>query len=96
VGDSLLCVHESASGLRRNVRIYLRWGGDDFNRIRALGNELVGLKPDIVKRKMTDIALPGSRHAAFLSCSLAILSRSGHAGRRITKKTSKPFVFGLV
>ena len=32
----------------RNVRIELRWGGDDTNRIRALAQELVGLKPDII------------------------------------------------
>jgi putative ABC transport system substrate-binding protein len=31
----------------RNVRIDLRWGGADINRIRALAQELVGLKPDI-------------------------------------------------
>ena len=28
----------------RNVRIDLRWGGDDINRIRALAHELVGLQ----------------------------------------------------
>jgi putative ABC transport system substrate-binding protein len=32
----------------RNVRIDLRWGGDDINRIRALAQELVGLQPDII------------------------------------------------
>jgi putative ABC transport system substrate-binding protein len=32
----------------RNVRIDLRWGVDDPNRIRALGRELVGLQPDII------------------------------------------------
>src|SRR6516165_4195387 len=32
----------------RNVRIYLRWYGDDINRIRALAQELVGLQPDII------------------------------------------------
>jgi putative ABC transport system substrate-binding protein len=32
----------------RNVRMHLRWGGDDINRIRALARELVGLQPDIV------------------------------------------------
>jgi putative ABC transport system substrate-binding protein len=32
----------------RNVRTDLRWGGGDRNRIRALAQELVGLKPDIV------------------------------------------------
>ena len=32
----------------RNVRIDLRWPGDDTNQIRALAQELVGLQPDII------------------------------------------------
>jgi putative ABC transport system substrate-binding protein len=32
----------------RNMRMDFRWGGDDINRIRALAQELVGLKPDII------------------------------------------------
>src|SRR5262245_6119516 len=32
----------------RNVRMDLRWAGDDANRIRALAQQLVGLQPDIV------------------------------------------------
>jgi putative ABC transport system substrate-binding protein len=32
----------------RNVRIDLRWGGADINRIRTLAQELVGLQPDIL------------------------------------------------
>ena len=32
----------------RNVRMDLRWGGDDTNRIRALAHELVSLQPDII------------------------------------------------
>ena len=32
----------------RNVRIDLRWAGDDINRIRALAQELVSLRPDII------------------------------------------------
>jgi putative tryptophan/tyrosine transport system substrate-binding protein len=32
----------------RNVRMDLRWQGDDINRIRALAHELVGLQPDII------------------------------------------------
>jgi putative ABC transport system substrate-binding protein len=32
----------------RNLRIDLRWHGDDSNRIGALAHELVGLKPDII------------------------------------------------
>ena len=32
----------------RNVRMDLRWGGGDANRIPALAQELVGLQPDII------------------------------------------------
>jgi putative ABC transport system substrate-binding protein len=32
----------------RNVRMDLRWHGGDINQIRALAQELVGLKPDII------------------------------------------------
>jgi putative ABC transport system substrate-binding protein len=32
----------------RNVRIDLRWTGEDINPIRALAQELVGLQPDII------------------------------------------------
>jgi putative ABC transport system substrate-binding protein len=32
----------------RNVRMDLRWGRADINRIRALAHELVGLQPDII------------------------------------------------
>jgi putative ABC transport system substrate-binding protein len=32
----------------RNVRMDLRWHGDDTDRIRALAQELVGLRPDII------------------------------------------------
>ena len=32
----------------RNVRVDVRWGGDDINRIRALAQELVVLQPDII------------------------------------------------
>jgi len=35
-----------ASG--RNMRMDLRWYGDDNNRARALAQELVGLQPDII------------------------------------------------
>ena len=32
----------------RNVRVDVRWTGDDINRIRAAAQELVGLQPDII------------------------------------------------
>jgi putative ABC transport system substrate-binding protein len=37
----------------RNLRMDLRWGGGDFNRIRALAQELVGLQPDIILASST-------------------------------------------
>src|SRR6516165_1983025 len=37
----------------RNVRMDLRWGGDDINRTRALAQELVGLQPDIIVTNTT-------------------------------------------
>jgi putative ABC transport system substrate-binding protein len=37
----------------RNVRMDLRWGGGDINRIRALAQELVGLQPDIILTNTT-------------------------------------------
>ena len=32
----------------RNLRMDLRWGGGDINRIRAFAQELVGLQPDVI------------------------------------------------
>ena len=37
----------------RNMRMDVRWGGDDTNRIRALAQELVGLQPDIIVANAT-------------------------------------------
>ena len=49
---SPFCVHASAQtwvgSMGRNMRMDLRWGGADNNRIRALARELVGLQPDII------------------------------------------------
>jgi len=39
----------------RNVRMDLRWGGGDINRIRTLAQELVGLHPDTI---VTSTTLP--------------------------------------
>src|ERR1700745_674602 len=39
----------------RNVRMDLRWGGNDTNRIRALAQELVGLQPDIIVANSTPV-----------------------------------------
>jgi putative ABC transport system substrate-binding protein len=39
----------------RNLRIDLRWGGGDINRIRAFARDFVGLQPDII---LTDSTAP--------------------------------------
>jgi putative ABC transport system substrate-binding protein len=36
-----------------NVRMDLRWGGGDINRIRAFAQELVGLQPDVILTNTT-------------------------------------------
>jgi putative ABC transport system substrate-binding protein len=75
----------------RNVRIDLRWYGDDINRTRALAKELVGSQPDIIlaagatvtaalQRETRSIpivftALGASREAALSSCRIYSRSR---------------------
>ena len=44
----------------RNVRMDLRWYGDDINRMRPLAQELVGLQPDILLTGGTRRPLPSS------------------------------------
>ena len=44
----------------RNVRMDLRWGGNNINRIRALAQELVGLQPDIILTTGLRQPLPSS------------------------------------
>jgi putative ABC transport system substrate-binding protein len=55
----------------RNVRMDLRWFGDDINRIPALAHELVGLQPDII--------LAGGNPA-----TAALVAR--HAGRDLSEQ----------
>jgi putative ABC transport system substrate-binding protein len=42
---------------RRNVRMDLRWIGDDIDRIPALARELIGLQPDIILTNTTPSAV---------------------------------------
>jgi len=45
----------------RNVRIDLRWFGDDINQIRALAQELVGLQPEIIVTSNTSATVAVQR-----------------------------------
>src|SRR6516164_8805655 len=37
----------------RNIRIDVRWGSGEFDRIRRLAKELVGLQPDLILSQVT-------------------------------------------
>jgi putative ABC transport system substrate-binding protein len=45
----------------RNVRIDLRWGRADINRMRGLAQELVGLQPDIILANTTPVTIAVER-----------------------------------
>ena len=48
----------------RNMRMDLRWGGTDINRIRALAQKLVGMQPDIILTTGTPATIAVQRGAA--------------------------------
>ena len=55
----------------RNVRMDLRWGGGDTNRIRALAQELVGLQPDIILATGTAAAVALQRETRTIAIVFA-------------------------
>ena len=58
----------------RNVRMDLRWGRGDINRIRALAQELVGLKPDIILTGATPATLTIQRETRTIPIIFASVS----------------------
>jgi putative tryptophan/tyrosine transport system substrate-binding protein len=58
----------------RNVRMDLRWGRGDINRIRALAQELVGLKPDIILTAATPANLAIRRETRTIPIIFASVS----------------------
>jgi putative tryptophan/tyrosine transport system substrate-binding protein len=58
----------------RNVRMDLRWGRGDINRIRALAQELVGLKPDIILTGATPATLAIQRETRTIPIIFASVS----------------------
>ena len=57
-----------------NVRIDLRWAGDDINRIRALAQELVGLQPDIILAGSTPVTVALQRETRTIPIVFANVS----------------------
>src|ERR1700730_6396422 len=58
----------------RNVRMDLRWGRGDINRIRALAQEVVGLKPDIILTGATPATLAIQRETRTIPIIFASVS----------------------
>jgi putative ABC transport system substrate-binding protein len=76
-----------------NVRLDLRWYGDDSNRIRALAQELVGLQPDIILTGGTPATAALQRETSTIPIVFAgvadpvatgIVARLDHPGGNIT------------
>jgi putative ABC transport system substrate-binding protein len=58
----------------RNVRMDLRWFGDDINRMRALAQELVGLQPDIIVATTTPATIALQRQTRTIPIVFATVS----------------------
>jgi putative tryptophan/tyrosine transport system substrate-binding protein len=69
----------------RNVRIDVRWGSADINRMRALAQELVGLQPDIIVTGGT-ATIAAQRETRTIPIVFANL---GFAGR-IVERVNQP------
>jgi ABC-type uncharacterized transport system substrate-binding protein len=58
----------------RNVRMGLRWGGGDTNRIRTLAQELVGLQPDVILTNGTPATVALQRETRTIPIVFASVS----------------------
>jgi putative ABC transport system substrate-binding protein len=58
----------------RNVRMDLRWGGGDANRIRALAQELVDLQPDIILTATTPATVAVQRETQTIPIVFVIVT----------------------
>jgi putative ABC transport system substrate-binding protein len=64
----------------RNVRMHLRWFGDDTNRIRALAHELVGLQPDVILAGSTPVTVALQRETRTIPIVFATLAEPVASG----------------
>jgi putative ABC transport system substrate-binding protein len=58
----------------RNLRMDLRWAGDDANRMRALAQELVGLQPDVILTTATPATAAVQRETRTIPIVFASVS----------------------
>jgi putative ABC transport system substrate-binding protein len=72
----------------RNVRMDLRWSGDDINRIRALAQELVGSQPDIILT--SDTAATAARQRETRTIPIVFVNVSDPVAQRIVSRLDRP------
>src|SRR6516162_3831399 len=72
----------------RNVWTDLRWWGDDINRIRALAQELVGLRPDIIVANSTAATVAVQRETRTIPIVFANVSDP--VAQRIVERLDRP------
>ena len=64
----------------RNVRMDLRWGSGDINRIRALAQELDGMQPDIILAVSTPVTIALQRDTRTIPI---VFVNGGDSGRQV-------------
>jgi ABC transporter substrate binding protein len=72
----------------RNVRMDLRWGGNDINRIGALAQELVGLQPDITVTNATSATVTLQRETRTIP--IVFVNLSDPVGSGIVSRLDRP------
>jgi putative ABC transport system substrate-binding protein len=72
----------------RNVRMDVRWGGGDINRIRALAQELVGLQPDIIVSNGTPATVAAQRQTRTIP--MVFVSVTDPVAQRIVPRLDRP------
>jgi putative ABC transport system substrate-binding protein len=72
----------------RNVRMDVRWGGSDTNRIEALAQELVGLQPDIILTGVTPATVALQRETRTIP--IVIAGVTDPVAQRIVARLDRP------
>src|SRR5262249_42933951 len=72
----------------RNVRMDLRWGGADTDRMRALAQELVGLQPEIILANGTPETVAVQRETRTIPIVFAAVSDP--VAQRIVARLDRP------
>ena len=71
----------------RNVRIDLRWGRADINRMRSLAQELVGLQPDIIVANPTPATVAVQRETRTIPI---VFANAGRPRRQRHRRATQP------